>query len=89
MFMFFQTRPFWRCMGVSDVKFKNRFEEFFGQSEIEITERDNAIKLLLNVVSTIQERILYRLKNENSYDMLMKLYYIFDEVHSFYLKEKE
>lgn len=89
MFMFFQTRPFWRCMGVSDEKFKNRFEEFFGQSEIEITERDNAIKLLLNVVSTIQERILYRLKNENSYDMLMKLYYIFDEVHSFYLKEKE
>ena len=68
--MFFQTRPFWRCMGVSDEKFKNRFEEFFGQSEIEITERDNAIKLLLNVVSTIQERILYRLKNENSYDML-------------------
>lgn len=89
MFMFFQTRPFWRCMGVPDEKFKNRFEEFFGQSEIEITERDNAIKLLLNVVSTIQERILYRLKNENSYDMLMKLYYIFDEVHSFYLKEKE
>ena len=89
MFMFFQTRPFRRCMGVSDEKFKNRFEEFFGQSEIEITERDNAIKLLLNVVSTIQERILYRLKNENSYDMLMKLYYIFDEVHSFYLKEKE
>lgn len=89
MFMFFQTRPFWRCMGVSDEKFKNRFEEFFGQSEIEITERDNAIKLLLNVVSTIQERILYRLKNENSYDMLMKLYYIFDEVHSFYLKEKK
>ena len=89
MFMFFQTRPFCRCMGVSDEKFKNRFEEFFGQSEIEITERDNAIKLLLNVVSTIQERILYRLKNENSYDMLMKLYYIFDEVHSFYLKEKE
>lgn len=89
MFMFFQTRPFWRCMGVSDEKFKNRFEEFFGQSEIEITERDNAIKLLLNIVSTIQERILYRLKNENSYDMLMKLYYIFDEVHSFYLKEKE
>lgn len=89
MFMLFQTRPFWRCMGVSDEKFKNRFEEFFGQSEIEITERDNAIKLLLNVVSTIQERILYRLKNENSYDMLMKLYYIFDEVHSFYLKEKE
>lgn len=89
MFMFFQTRPFWRCMGVSDEKFKNRFEEFFGQSEIEITECDNAIKLLLNVVSTIQERILYRLKNENSYDMLMKLYYIFDEVHSFYLKEKE
>lgn len=56
---FFKSRPFWRCMGVSDEKFKNRFEEFFGQSEIEITERDNAIKLLLNVVSTIQERILY------------------------------
>ena len=89
MCMFFQTRPFWRCMRVSDKKLKNRIEEFFGKSEIEITERDKAIKLLLNIVSTIQERILYRLKNENSYDMLMKLYYIFDEVHSFYLSEKE
>lgn len=89
MCMFFQTRPFWRCMRVSDKKLKNRFEEFFGKSEIEITERDKAIKLLLNIISTIQERILYRLKNENSYDMLMKLYYIFDEVHSFYLSEKE
>ena len=89
MCMFFQTRLFWRCMRVSDKKLKNRFEEFFGKSEIEITERDKAIKLLLNIISTIQERILYRLKNENSYDMLMKLYYIFDEVHSFYLSEKE
>ena len=32
-------------MGVSDEKLKNRIEEFFGQSEIKITERDNAIKL--------------------------------------------
>lgn len=89
MYMFFQTRPFWRCMRVSEKKLRNRFEEFFGKSKLEITERDKATKLLLNVISTIQEHILYRLKNENSYDMLMKLYYIFDEVHSLYLSEKE
>lgn len=89
MCMFFQTRPFWRCMGISNKKLKNRFKNFFGPIEIEVTERDKAINLLLNVVSTIQNSILYRLKNENSYDMLMKLYYIFDEVHSFYLIEKE
>lgn len=87
--MLFQTIPFWRYIRVSDKKLKNRFEEFFGQSELEITDRDKAIKLLLNVVSIIQKRITYRLKNENSYDMLMKLYYIFDEVNSFYLSEKE
>lgn len=89
MCMIFQTRPFWRCMRVSNKKLRNKFEEFFGTEEIEITECDKAVKLLLDVVSTIQERILSRLKSENSYDMFMKLYYIFDEVHSFYLSEKE
>lgn len=89
MCMIFQTRPFWRCMRVPNKKLRNKFEEFFGTEEIEITECDKAVKLLLDVVSTIQERILFRLKSENSYDMLMKLYYIFDEVHSFYLSEKE
>lgn len=89
MCMLFQTRHFWKCMHVPNGKLRKRFEYFFGNSEVEITERNEAIGILLNIVSTIQKSILYRLKNENTYDMLMKLYYIFDEVHSFYLSEKE
>lgn len=85
----FQTRPFWRCMGISKDKVQKRYKEFFGEYELVIDNRDEALKILLNVITTIQNRMLNKLKSENSYDMFMKLYYIFDEVHYFYLREKE
>jgi len=85
----FQTRPFWRSMGVAIDKVQKRYKEFFGEHKLVIDNRDEALKLLLNVITTIQNRMVNKLKHENSYDMFMKLYYIFDEVHYFYLREKE
>lgn len=85
----FQTRPFWRCMGVPINKVQKRYKEFFGEHELVIDNRDEALKLLLNVISTIQNGMVNRLKSRNPYDVFMKLYYIFDEVHYFYLREKE
>ena len=49
-----------------------------------IEKDDNKI-----IVTTIQNEMVNRIQCENSYDMFMKLYYIFDEVHAFYLAEKE
>ena len=89
MCIMFQTRAFWKCMRVPTNKLKNRFEFFFGTKNLEISNRNDAKNLLLNVVTTIQNEMVDRIQRENSYDMFMKLYYIFDEVHAFYLAEKE
>lgn len=85
----FQTRPFWRCMRVPTSKLENRFEFFFGERNLEINDYEKAKNLLMNIVTTIQNEMVNRIQNANSYDMFMKLYYIFDEVHAFYLGEKE
>ncbi|WP_346936029.1 hypothetical protein [Clostridium sp.] len=85
----FQTRPFWRCMGVPMKKVQKRYKEFFGENEVIIEKRDDALKILLNIITTIQNEMISKLNSVNSYDMFMKLYYIFDEVHYFYLREKE
>lgn len=88
MCFMFQTRPFWRCMRVPTSKLENRFEFFFGERNLEINDYENAKNLLMNIVTTIQNEMVNRIQNANSYDMFMKLYYIFDEVHAFYLGEK-
>jgi len=85
----FQTRPFWKCMGIPMRKVQKRYKEFFRENEVIIEKREDALKVLLNVITTIQNEMVSKLNSENSYDMLMKLYFIFDEVHSFYLREKE
>lgn len=89
MCFMFQTRAFWKCMRVPTNKLNNRFEFFFGAKNIEISNRNDAKNLLLNIVTTIQNEMIDRIQRENSYDMFMKLYYIFDEVYAFYLAEKE
>ena len=89
MCFMFQTRPFWRCMRVPTSKLENRFEFFFGERNLEINDYEKAKNLLMNIVTTIQNEMVNRIQNANSYDMFMKFYYIFDEVHAFYLGEKE
>lgn len=68
---------------------QKRYKEFFGEHKLVIDNRDEALKLLFNIITTIQNLMINKLKNENLYDMFMKLYYIFDEVHYFYMCEKE
>lgn len=84
----FQTRPFWKCMRISQPKIIKRYQYFFGESQSELN-REEALKLLINITSTIQNEMVEKLNKNNSFDMLMKLYFIFDEVHAFYLEEKE
>lgn len=54
-----------------------------------IDDRDEALGVLLSISNSIQQKMTRRIKEESTYGMLLKLYYIFGEVHSQYLKEKE
>lgn len=85
----FQVRPFWVDMHTPYSKLKSRFELFFGKEPKRIEDRGEAINILLNITSTIQEEMLERIKCESTYGLLCKLYYIFNEVHLQYLIEKE
>lgn len=87
--MIFQTLSFWDGMRIPRKKIRERFNYFFGESSKKIEDRQEALDVLLNVTSTIQEKMVSRLKSESTYGMLLKLYFIFDEVHSIYLTEKE
>lgn len=89
MCFIFQARPFWYSMRVPMKKLKKRYSEFFGESNKVIDNRDEALKILINILSAIQNEMVTKLQSENSFDMFMKLYYIFDEVHCYYLQEKE
>ena len=59
MCFIFQTRPFWKCMRVPTSKLKNRFKTFFGANDVEVNNRNDAKKLLLNIVTTIQNAVSY------------------------------
>lgn len=85
----FQNRSFWDGMRIPRRKLRNRYEMFFGKENRKIEDRDEALSILMNIISTIQNEMVTRLKIENTYGILLKLYFIFDEVHSVYLKEKE
>lgn len=87
--MIFQTMSFWDGMRIPRKKIRDRFNYFFGESSKKIEDRQQALDVLLNITSTIQEKMVSRLKSESTYGMLLKLYFIFDEVHSIYLTEKE
>lgn len=87
--MIFQTISFWDGMRIPRKRIRDRFNYFFGESNKKIENRQEALDVLLNVTSTIQEKMVLRLKSESTYGILLKLYFIFDEVHSIYLLEKE
>ena len=87
--MLFQTISFWDGMRIPRKMIRDKFKYFFGEISKKIEDRQEALDVLLNVTSTIQKEMVSRLKTESTYSLLLKLYFIFDEVHSIYLTEKE
>ena len=85
----FRNKPFWEGINIPRMKLRSRFEYFFGKDNRKIEDRNEALDILMNVTTTIQNEMVNRLNVESTYGILLKLYYIFDEVHSLYLKEKE
>lgn len=87
MFLF-QTRSFWKIMNIPHAVISKKYKEYFGEDK-EITDRKEAISILRGITENIQNKMVFRIKTEDAYAMLFKLHYIFDEVHSLYLKEKK
>lgn len=85
----FQNISFWDEMRIPRRVLRKRYEFFFGKEVKKIEDRGEALDILMNITTTIQNEMVMRLKTENTYGILLKLYFIFDEVHSIYLKEKE
>ena len=85
----FEAIPFWNSMRVKSEKLRMRFTYFFGKENRKVDDRDEAIKILMKITTTIQYEIVKRIKEESTYGFLLKIYYIFNEVHSLYLEEKE
>ncbi len=86
---FFQIRPFWEEMQVPKRMLKKRFEYFFGTEKKKVEDRQESLNILLNITTTIQNEMVERLRCDSTYGTLLKLYFIFDEIHSLYLSEKE
>lgn len=85
---FFQVTPFWNGMNVKNNELFKKYRLYFGAEEKELNNKTDAAQTLLNIATTIQDKLYNRIKSENTYGLLLKLYYIFDEVHSIYLTEK-
>lgn len=75
-------------MNIPQRVISKKYEEYFGEDK-EITNRNTAINVLKGIIEKIQKRMVHRIETEDTYAMLLRLHYIFDEVHSLYLKEKE
>lgn len=84
-----QNRSFWDGMRIPRRELRKRYEFFFGKEIRKVEDRGEALDILMNITTTIQNEMVTRLKTEDTYGILLKLYFIFDEVHSIYLKEKE
>lgn len=85
----FGGRSFWKDFCISHRMIQKKYKSYFGDKITTIDNRDNAISLLMNISDSIQAKMIRRIKSESTYGMLLKLYFIFGEVHSQYLKEKE
>lgn len=83
------SRSFWKVFHIPSVRLQNKYRQYFGNEAKTIEDREIALKMLMSVSGNIQKKMTERIKSESTYGMLLKLYYIFGEVHSFYLQEKE
>lgn len=85
----FHVRPFWDELNVPKQKLESRYKELFGTENLTIEDRQQAIKLLLSVVTQLQNKILNRLKTNNPNATAKILYRILDDTYTLYTRERE
>lgn len=90
MDMIFGTtgKTIWQELNIPQNMVKDEINKYFGIEPKIIDNQDEAIDLLLIVVTEIQNKMINLLKSESSELIILKLYKIFDDCFTFYCKEK-
>ncbi len=85
----FMTRPYWLELSIPQSVVREKYIEYFGSENIEISTRKEAVDYMLKITGKIQEKMVTQLKGEKACCLLKDLYKILDEAFYFYLKQKE
>lgn len=85
----FMTRPYWLELSIPQSVVREKYIEYFGSENIEISTRKEAVDYMLKITGKIQEKMVTQLKGEKACCLLKDLYKILDEAFHFYLKQKE
>lgn len=85
----FMTRPYWLELSIPQSVVREKYIEYFGSENIEISTRKEAVDYMLIITGKIQEKMVTQLKGEKACCLLKDLYKILDEAFHFYLKQKE
>ena len=88
MYMF-SIRPIWLELNIPTEYLYDRFRFYFGSMTRSITDRDEAICLLREIVSKIQFNMVQRFTSHNVKEDIKALYKILDEVYRLYIAQKE
>ena len=85
----FITRPFWLELNVPKSIVRAKYKEFFGENDCSIESRTEAIELLSKIIGSIQDKMVLRIKCENTNLTIKNLYKILDECFHFYMRQKD
>ncbi len=85
----FESRIIWLELNVPHKLRYKKFEEYFGQKDYVINNREDSIAVLNDIVSEIQKKMIERIQKQGTTNTIIDLYKILDECYYFYLKEKE
>lgn len=87
--MFVGTRSLWYELGIQPSVVKKRFVKYLGEEKREIRTRDEAIKLLTDLINKIQDSMKIRMQETDSRVFIGKLQMIFSRVYKIYVEQKE
>lgn len=86
--IFFSSRIIWLELGVPRKLVCEKYAEFFGSEDVTL-DKEQALNLLNGISTRLQEKMMTRFTTTDSRANLKALYKIFDEVHHFYMRQKE
>lgn len=85
----FMTRDFWLEMKVPLSLVRHKYRYYFGEEELLISKRSEAIKKLSSIIDRLQFDLVNWIKSENPNSVIKDLYKILDECFRFYLNQKK
>ena len=85
----FMTRSYWSELSVPQNVVINKYKEYFGNVNLEISTRKGAVDYLLELTGKIQEKMVKQLQGDRASYLIKDLYKILDEAFHFYIRQKE